>query len=359
MNNLIHIQTNKTIKLRFPSPMTENYWTIEEPMLKTLYAVPFLAVMIAVGCANPIAKSNLFELILSKFNTSYENVEKTLTSLMSKQIIITVDEKEVCNALCNNFLKWVKSGWGDAANYHFFTWDAPFVDYTKIGEGFDIDRKIMKEYERLESDTERYKKYTVEKNIQLPSFDIISSNKFFKHYTIEERVKHILSIAFGKKGEKSCHWNDIPLIRRTSPSGGSRHCTEGYFLSINVKEIEHGFYHIQTEPPSLSLISSCSQFLLNEFVVEELLDFPIIGAIILTSFFERNMYRYREPRTFRTIHMDVGHILTTIETVAKEFHIKTQIHLSFDEKAILQCIGASNLEEGPMAILTLYEEENK
>jgi hypothetical protein len=85
-------------------------------------------------------------------------------------------------------------------------------------------------------------------------------------------------------------------------------------------------------------------------------DSPALGAIVLTSVFERNMYRYREPRTFRTIHMDVGHILATIEMLSQEFRIKTRIHLNFNEDAILQQIGTSMLEEGVMAIVTLHEE---
>jgi hypothetical protein len=85
-------------------------------------------------------------------------------------------------------------------------------------------------------------------------------------------------------------------------------------------------------------------------------DSSALGAIVLTSVFERNMYRYREPRTFRTFHMDVGHILATIEMLGQEFHFKTRIHFNFNEDAILQQIGASLLDAGVMTIVTLHEE---
>lgn len=155
-------------------------------------------------------------------------------------------------------------------------------------------------------------------------------------YTISKRIKHLLAFTFGKRG--------------------SRHSTEGYFLSIDLQDIQQRFYHIQTDPISLCLKSSDKHCLLVEFMREKNSDSSALGAIVLTSVFERNMYRYREPRTFRTFHMDVGHILATIEMLGQEFHFKTRIHFNFNEDAILQQIGASLLDAGVMTIVTLHEE---
>ncbi len=352
VNNRDYLQTNITIKLRFPCPMTKNYWAIEELSEKKLYAVPFIGALMVAACAKPITKSTLFEFLASKLNIQTEQFENALKSLISKNIIIFSEKQEDYRTLFDNFLNWTKSGWEDAANYHFFTWDAPFLDYTKEGEGHDIDRKKMIKYQSLEPDTQRLKKYNTSlKNIPLPSLN--SSIAEVQDYKISEKIKYLLAFTFGKKGEKSCHWiDDVPLIRRTSPSGGSRHPTEGYFLSIGLADIQKGFYHIQTDPISLSLIEDKSSYL-NDLVEKDSL---VIGAIVLTSVFERNMYRYREPRTFRTIHMDIGHILATIEILAQEFGIKTRIHLNFNEDALLKKMGASILEEGVMAILTLHKE---
>lgn len=356
-HNNSFLQTNITTKLRFPSSMTKNYWAIEELSEKKLYAVPFIGALMVVTFAKPITKSTLFEFLASKLPIQVEQLENTLESLISKNVIIPSGKQEDYRPLFDNFRNWTKAGWDDAANYHFFTWDAPFLDYTKEGEGHDIDRKKMVGYQSIQPDTQRYKEYDDPLvNISMPSLNFSLLADQAQGYTISERVKHLLSYTLGKKGEKPCHWIDVPLIRRTSPSGGSRHPTEGYFLSINLQDIQQGFYHIQTDPISLCLISSDKHCLLEEFVREKDFDFPAIGAIVLTSVFERNMYRYREPRTFRTIHMDVGHILATIEMLGQEFRIKTRIHLHFNENTILQHICASMLEEGVMAIVTLHEE---
>lgn len=354
------LQTNITAKLRFPSPLTDGYWAVEELIQKKLYAVPFLGALIVVACAQPISKSDLFQFLTLKKKMGLEKLEGILENLISKGIIISIENQGARSPLFDNFLNWVRSGWENAAYYHFFTWDTPFLDYTKEGEGYEIDRKKMKDYESVEPDVKRFKKYEVSKrSLKLTPVESLVSGDQIKNYSICEKTKYLLSFVFGKKGEKECHWNNTPLIRRTSPSGGSRHPTEGYFISMTVQGIEKGFYHIQTDPVSLVLISANISSLSRDLIAKDERKVYPIGSIVLTSVFERNMYRYREPRTFRTIHMDIGHILATIETLGRELGIKTEVHLNCLETSFLEHIGASTLDEGVMAAVTLYEENVK
>ena len=189
----------------------------------------------------------------------------------------------------------------------------------------------------------------------MPSFEETFSSGQEKKLSISDKIKELLSLTFAKRGEKPCHWSTTPLMRRTSPSGGSRHPTEGYFLASNLEGIAKGFYHIQADVPSLQLLSSPIRFEIEKLVPIDRGNASVSGAIILTSVFERNMYRYREPRTFRTVHMDIGHLLGTIEMLGKAFNIETHIYLHVNEEEILKHITTSKLEEGVMAIVTLSE----
>jgi SagB-type dehydrogenase family enzyme len=342
-----YLQTNNLVKIRFPSSFTKNYWTIEEKSKKTIFAVPKLAVLIALACAKPMTKDDLLDFLLDKQQADRDKIEKTLDSLLSKNIILSSEIFPQSNAWMN----WKKSGWEAAADYHFFTWDAPFLDYSKDGGGHDRDRKNMVQYQEAQPDDQRckvYKEFLDRQNLPVPT-EFASLE--IKNLLLSDKIKLLLSLAFGKKGEKACHWSDVPLIRRTSPSGGSRHPTEGYFLS-HTYGISKGWHHIQADPASLVYLSPLSQevdFLENESSAH-------LGAIVLTSIFERNMYRYREPRTFRTIHMDAGHILETIESAGNELGFEIKVSMNFDENAILKKIKASKFEEGVMAIVTLKEK---
>lgn len=343
-----YLQTNNLIKIRFPSSFTKNYWTIEEKSKKTLFAVPRLAVLITVTCAKPITNDALFTCLLNNQQVDRDKIEKTLDSLISKNIILSSEIFPRSTALMN----WKKSGWEAAADYHFFTWDAPFLDYSKDGGGHDQDRKNMLQYQEAQPDDQRCKAYKefLDRH-DLPILAELSSSLEIKNLLLPDKIKLLLSLAFGKKGEKTCHWSDAPLIRRTSPSGGSRHPTEGYFLS-HVNGISKGWHHIQADPPSLIYLSPFSQE--TDFFENE--NSAPLGVIVLTSVFERNMYRYREPRTFRTIHMDAGHILETIESAGNELGFETKVTMNFDEGAILNKLKASKFEEGVMAIVIIKEK---
>lgn len=234
---------------------------------------------------------------------------------------------------------------GSCCSLQFFCLGHSFLDYSKEGGGHELDRKKMIQYQKEQPDNHRFKSYSNFFDRQELLF------KYQPNASLHEKIKIILSLAFGKRGEKQCHWSQTPLIRRTSPSGGSRHPTEGYFLSL-MNEIPSGWHHVQMDPPSLVHFSNHS-----EPTFLETFDQQTFGFIVLTTIFERNMYRYREPRTFRTVHMDAGHIVETIEQLGKEFGIKTNVHLNFDETDILEKIGASKFEEGVMAVISLKEKD--
>ncbi|MCH9611055.1 MAG: hypothetical protein S4CHLAM81_13870 [Chlamydiales bacterium] len=252
--------------------------------------------------------------------------------------------------------KWKNANWTNAADYHFYTWDAPFLDYTKEGKGHGIDRKRMMGFQAKQPDIFRCKKYTqVVRTISLPAIKFHSSHEI-EQLSAEDRIKYLLVCIFGKIGEKPCHWIDNPLMRRTSPSGGSRHPSEGYFTPSSTLNMHKGLYHIQADPASLYQISKVFDRSLVIPSSNNLSSSDCLGTIIISSVFERNMYRYREPRTFRTIHMDAGHLIASIEILSNELGMIAIPHLRFDESKILDAIGASKLEEGIMALITLRKE---
>ena len=167
--------------------------------------------------------------------------------------------------------------------------------------------------------------------------------------TFLERIKILLVIAFAKYREFITEWNPLPLMRRTTPSGGSRHPIEGYLVSYNLPNIEPGWYHVQADPCELVRIKAVDEKD-NTTLYENT---SCLGAIVLTSAFRRTMYKYREPRAFRVPHMDAGHMLTTIEIIAKELDIPIQFHLNFKEAYILDQLSTSPLDEGVMAVITI------
>ncbi len=130
---------------------------------------------------------------------------------------------------------------------------------------------------------------------------------------------------------------------RTSPSGGARHPTECFVLLGHRKML--AYYNWYEDVFRVDPTESAEK----ERVWEE----APLATVYLGSRVERNMYRYRESRTFRTIHMDVGHILYVL--LGELAHAGFRAKLSVLPGAELQRLtSVSDLMLATLAKVSVY-----
>lgn len=112
-------------------------------------------------------------------------------------------------------------------------------------------------------------------------------------------------------------------------------------------------YHVQATPPALRA-GPVADLLPNDMLSR----CPFAPAAIIGIFtvFERNMYRYREPRTYRSVHLDAGHILGTVELLSRELGFRHFVQYGADEMAWLRCLGLDPLTCGFQASVALSPE---
>ena len=67
------------------------------------------------------------------------------------------------------------------------------------------------------------------------------------------------------------------------------------------------------------------------------------------------MYRYREPRTFRTVHMDAGHIAATIRLTARSMGLVGGILVCDNATEIEAALGLDGMSEGYMLTVALAD----
>lgn len=366
------LRTNTAIRIHPPSELTKDRWHVENFDSRKTYAIPEVAITLLIYCITPKSQENIVTEFGSFYKINNQIIDKIIASFIEKQLIILQrDASAQANEIKLNselffeqYAQWNAYNWGSAAEYHFFTYDYPFLDYSASGNGWLIAEQGMKRYSEQEPDINRVKIYDdhYEKiNLSLP-FDILledASNIFSETTTTNLDIHKLSTIAafgFAKTAEASIRWEGSPLIRRISPSGGSRHPTEGYFIALKVEGLEQGIYHIQSAPYCFVKLKTTEKIDICRIFPE--LDFDSLqkpaAIFILTSIFERNMFRYREPRTFRTIHMDAGHILGTIELISNYLGITSKISHQFDEKIIEQLIGIDGLSEGVMSSVSIF-----
>jgi SagB-type dehydrogenase family enzyme len=168
-------------------------------------------------------------------------------------------------------------------------------------------------------------------------------------------ILNVLAAALGQTGELPITWRGSPLMLRTSPSGGARNPTEGYLFSFGIHGLRDGGYHFNSGKYRLDRISAIAAVSIKELfpVTWARCPFEPKATIALTSVFSRNMFRYREPRTFRSVHLDAGHIVATIEMVSEQLGIRNFVSYAENQKKISDVLKIKPLSEGLMAYVSL------
>ena len=270
--------------------------------------------------------------------------QRTLEDLLERDLITTAD---VPPALKASRVEWAAAGWDLAFDYEAATFDYPCLDYAT--EGAREDKARMLRFLSEAPEPNRYKDYgesSVVRDLPAPR----EASKLLDRpaeTTRTAKLDALLSLTFCAVGYIN-HPAREPFILRTSPSGGGRCPSEGYVLQVPPEAQQAEWLHVRAggRPALCTIGRSVSH-------EEALILFP--GArhgdvvLIVTSQFDRNMYRYREPRTFRTVHMDAGHLVGTIDLVCDAFGWEPEYTYLEGAVGIESSLGLDPLREGHMA----------
>ncbi len=250
--------------------------------------------------------------------------------------------------------------WSASLGYHLQTRNFPFVNYAAGSSGPREIMERMKDYSRQEIDSQRFKTYeTVSKEIDLPpTFQLLDeSNNQRNKAELQQTLNYSenmlfpmdllesISFAFGKTDQANVPWTETPLVRRTSPSGGSRHPIEGYVINLENGEV----WHIDSNLHRIRLIKNIQPIESDDYFGRFLKEKSDVNYIfLLTAVFQRNMYRYREPRTFRSVHMDAGHLSATLQAALQIKGFKTRFNSAPQYQKLSEFMELDHYEEGLM-----------
>ncbi len=309
----------------------------------------------------------LKDFIASRMSLDVSLVGRLIDRLMNVEILVSKLDQESAE-IQDLQRQWRSHDWVQAADYHIVTLDYEFIDYSV--DGPEVDYSRMKSYSQLESDINRGKSYATPARVpgRRPSKEAVDApfndawNRTVRARSVtRQSLMDILSLVFGKTGEIRLHWAEkSPAMLKTSPSGGARHPTEAYVTILEVKGLERGWYHFNPETYELELLNpTVEQSELSTIFpgAYKRAPFNPVALVTLTCVFERNMYRYREPRTFRSIHMDAGHLATSLEIACAGRGLRTFTHYGVKESHFEQILTLNFLEESPMLAVAIGSSE--
>lgn len=314
-------------------------------------------VLLLVGALEPVEVDQLIDKVAEATGEDQFIVLQRLQALLDVGFIDFVGHAQpVESAGRSARLAWSQAGWAADYDYLVSTRDMPFHGGDR--EGLAEAASVMRGYASQAPDEQRCKRFEhAALRRPLPALsDLMARAGEVGAWPLQQRLLALASCAVAPVRASSPPWGGAALFRKLHPSGGARHPTEAY-LSVTeaLDGLPAGHFHLQVDPLELvPLQPTLIQLPLGLLEpASTRVPFKITAALTLTTCFGRNRYRYRESRTYRTVHMDVGHILTNVEELAATLRLAVFVAYTWDSESAELLTGYGGLEEGVLATVFL------
>ncbi len=237
---------------------------------------------------------------------------KEIDNLLERKLLLTSPNNDISRHNKSKFLQLYQ-----IANYNY-----PFNNYLNDNWA-DLDYLQMEEYKKraprpahsTASSEEGWPLIPIDRNEIDDSYITRCAGS-----TFIKKISLILYLTFGEM-ERVYRNDGTYWVRKTSPSGGARHPTEGYlYLPHAIDNIPPGLYlydferHMLVKMPIDILDHQYRQSISNAQF-----------SILIKSHVERAMWRYREIRALRPIIIDAGHIVETLLQLLTRFEFNTTL----------------------------------
>ena len=155
-------------------------------------------------------------------------------------------------------------------------------------------------------------------------------------------------------------WNDVldselqvtGLFRRTSPSGGSLHPTDGYLLVKNVTGLKSGIYFYDSQNHHLIYQNSLpDDFLFSQYLIGQFWADKLPFGVFCVSDFSMIWSKYPDARALRVGFMDVGHLSQTFLLSATALGLNTWLTGAFEDNKVHQLLNLPFDYHAPLLFL--------
>jgi SagB-type dehydrogenase family enzyme len=281
---------------------------------------------------------------------------------------VLVDSKSSYCKLAKAAKEWTGFGWSDALDYWIATKDYPFLDYSDV-ESVGIEKSLMKHYSKMGKPPSNYKAYNDAKRIRLSenlhSLDNVNLNSamlvdFTKRKANKDpmslgQLSELLSYPFSSVGHVITK-NQGKFLIKLVPSGGARHPAEAYAILLNSK-VGQGVFHYSVRDGVLEQIHQNVNTEQLEHMIYQLRQvharFEPKLVLVISLVFPRSMWRYRESRTYRAVHHDLGHIIETLRLVCNARGLNFYFGYGMDENALESYLKLNSKTESVICFVAI------
>lgn len=314
-----------------PSPSADDY-TFSEDMFNFI-----------VSCHSEINKEDFIK-NCSKATSINESEAKELWNfLISEKLIVEYQP----DSIKSDFPK----SWKEPYLFLRSVNNYPFLDMG-ISDAMIVDNEIMKNYDEEENPPPVFQNFNTGKGIRLEFIEsIINEGKHVAGGMNLCTLTCILDVSFGARfvTKRTVHDNgyfEMEKIFKSIPSGGGRNPSEAFVIIRECEDISSGVYHYSVEQHTLEYLGAPDKFL-NLIPESEKFEVFMLNAPIL----KRAQWRYRDPRSYRALLIDIGHTLGAVATISHKSNLSAEVISFCKLKKITKELGLNWNLQPCMAVM--------
>ena len=349
------VYSNPAIRIYYCSFHGEQKWLLERADTKQPFSIDFHIALLLLFCMRGRKIRDVISYISHRSSLDSD----LIVAMLNDQLLLYEHDMSSSNEILETQLKWEQLGWGESFEHHLATYDYGFLPGNKLGSRLAEER--MQRYVSNEKDDNRSKKvdYLARMPLPTPHRDLANVRYLGEpsrtNLDLDDLTKRIVALSCCYTGTLRVRWTEAPIYLRSVPSGGGRHPVEVYVIDISEPNEDYPVHHVDPINSVLGLISSAPnrKVHLAFSSLFERVQFKVKKIIVITTVFERNMYRYRDPRTFRSVHMDAGHMSSAIEILAEHFALSYHVEYPIAGSAIDMILGNNSLNEATQVCIAI------
>jgi len=192
-----------------------------------------------------------------------------------------------------------------------------------------------------------------------PLFDLLAARQTARGFDREAslsaaELSTVLRYVWGCHGAARLG-DELVVLKKTSPSGGSLHPIEVYPLVRAVDGIEPGLYHYSVESHGLEPVERMkageAEALGNAFLGGQWYFATAPVLFVMAARFNRSFWKYRDhDKAYTAILLDAGHLSQTFYLVCAELGLGAFVAGAINDATIDDRLGLPAFEEGSLAV---------
>jgi putative peptide maturation dehydrogenase len=192
-----------------------------------------------------------------------------------------------------------------------------------------------------------------------PLFDLLAARQTARGFDREAplttaELSTVLRYVWGCHGTARVG-DELVVLKKTSPSGGSLHPIEVYPLVRAVEGIEPGLYHYSVEQHGLEpverMAAAEAEALGDAFLGGQWYFASAAALFVMAARFDRSFWKYRDhDKAYTAILLDAGHLSQTFYLVCAELGLGAFVAGAINDATIDERLGLRAFEEGALVI---------